>query len=56
MAYVNDAAEGMLFVADPPKYQLPMFVNFPSFVNIARFGPIRLSLLLKAPKYEYRSI
>jgi hypothetical protein len=44
----------MLFVAAPPKYQLPISVNSPFDVNMAAFGPTLLTSLLKAPKYEYR--
>jgi hypothetical protein len=47
---------GMLFVAAPPRYQLPISVNSPFCVNIATFGPTLLTLLLKLPKYEYLSM
>ena len=43
---------GMLFVAAPPRYQLPISVNSPFCVNIATLGPTLLTLLLKLPKYE----
>jgi hypothetical protein len=47
---------GMLFVAAPPRYQLPISVNSPFCVNIAALGPTLLTLLLKLPKYEYLSM
>lgn len=43
---------GMLFVAAPPKYQLPISVNWPFCVNIATLGPTLLTSLRKEPKYE----
>jgi hypothetical protein len=45
-----EAADGILLVSAPPKYQLPMLVNFPSAVRKAAFGPTLLLLLLNAPK------
>lgn len=39
----------------PPRYQLPISVNFPSPSNIVTFQPTLLADALKDPKYEYRS-
>ncbi len=47
---------GILFVAAPPKYQLPISVNFPFEVNMAALGPTLLTSLLNDPKYEYLSM
>jgi hypothetical protein len=54
--YSKDAADGILFVSAPPKYQLPILVNFPSASSRAPFGPTLLALLRKAPNQEYRSM
>ncbi|KAL8626405.1 hypothetical protein Q9189_007905, partial [Teloschistes chrysophthalmus] len=43
---------GVLPVAVPPKYQLPMSVKSPFSVNIAAFGPTLETLLRNDPKYE----
>lgn len=43
-------AFGILFVAAPPRYQLPMSVNCPFCVNMAAFAPTLLTELLKLPK------
>ena len=47
---------GILFVAAPPRYQLPMSVNFPLLVNMATLGPTFDTSLRNAPKYEYRVV
>lgn len=41
---------GLLPVAEPPRYQLPISVNLPFSVNIAAFGPTLETLLRKEPK------
>ena len=51
-ALAAPVALGMLFVAAPPRYQLPMSVNWPFCVNMAAFGPTLLTSLLNPPKYE----
>lgn len=40
-------------VALPPKYQDPISVKRPLPSNMAPFGPMLLTSLRKAPKYEY---
>ena len=45
---------GILLVAAPPRYQLPMSVSSPFCVSIAAFGPTFETSLRKLPKYEYR--
>lgn len=41
---------GVLPVAVPPRYQLPMSVKSPFSVNIAAFGPTLETLLRNDPK------
>jgi hypothetical protein len=55
-SYSKDAAEGILFVSAPPKYQLPILVNYPFASSKAPFGPTLLAFLRKAPNQEYRSM
>ena len=43
---------GLLLVAEPPRYQLPISVSLPSCVSIAAFGPTFETSLRKDPKYE----
>lgn len=46
---------GALPVAAPPRYQLPMSVSWPFWVNIVAFGPTLEIEDLNDPKYEYLS-
>lgn len=43
-------ASGILFVAAPPRYQLPMSVSSPSWVSMAALGPTFETSLRKEPK------
>jgi hypothetical protein len=47
---------GVLLVAAPPRYQLPMSVSRPFCVSIEALGPTLETEDRKEPKYEYRSI
>ena len=51
-AFFPAAPSGTLPVAVPPKYQLPISVKSPFWVNIAALGPTFEALLRKDPKYE----